>query len=443
MPAIHRLTKSRGKAKIKVSKKRQAVMNKILESYSEEQETTIAVIQELIPLGLKAVGEELQREVKELAGKRYQRGGDASRWGSQAGSVYLRDQKLPIMVPRVRDTKANQEIRLTSYEKLQEPFAADRQTFLKLLNGISTHKYRQSAELVPEVFGISASNVSKRFQFQSAQRLEQLQTRSLAEYDFMAIFVDGKRYAEDEILLVLGVTLSGVKMVLGVEQIHSENARAIEQFFSKLIDRGLAFDQGILFIIDGSKGIERAVEQRFGVYAFIQRCQWHKRENVISYLDDAQQSLCRRRMQQAYAKTTYAEAKQELEKLDRELSKINPSAAASLNEGLEETLTLHRLGVAPELGKSLNTTNCIESMMSQLGQYTDKVDRWHNGQQILRWAAAGLLEIEARLNRIRGSRYLRILRFKMQEIIKERQNLKNPTNVRKSNVSQVASVANR
>ena len=439
----HNLTKKRGKAKIKVSKKRQAVMNKILESYSEEQDTTIAVIQELIPLGLKAVGEELQREVKELAGKRYQRGGDTSRWGSQPGSVYLRDQKLPIMVPRVRDTKANQEIRLTSYEKLQEPFAGDHQTFLKLLNGISTHKYRQSAELVPEVFGISASNVSKRFRFQSAQCLEQLQTRSLAEHDFIAIFVDGKRYAEDELLLVLGVTLSGVKMVLGIEQIHSENARAIEQFFSKLIDRGLAFDQGILFIIDGSKGIERAVEQRFGVYAFIQRCQWHKRENVISYLDDAQQSLCRRRMQQAYAKTTYAEAKQELEKLDRELSKINPSAAASLNEGLEETLTLHRLGVAPELGKSLNTTNCIESMMSQLGQYTDKVDRWHNGQQILRWAAAGLLEIEARLNRIRGSRYLRILRFKMQEIIKERQNLKKSTSVRKSNVSQIVCVGDR
>lgn len=439
----YNVTKSRGKAKIKVSKKRQAVMNKILESYSEEQDTTIAVIQELIPLGLKAVGEELQREVQELAGKRYQRGSEVSRWGSQPGSVYLRDQKLPINVPRVRDTKINQEIRLTSYEKLQHPFAGDRQTFLKLLNGISTHKYQQSAELVPEVFGISASNVSKRFRFQSAQRLEQLQTRSLADHDFVAIFVDGKRYAGDELLLVLGVTLSGVKMVLGVEQIHSENARAIEQFFSKLIDRGLVFDQGILFIVDGSKGIDRAIGQRFGMYAFIQRCQWHKRENVISYLDDAQQDLCRRRMKQAYAKTTYAEAKQELEKLDSELSKINPSAAASLREGLEETLTLHRLGVAPELGKSLSTTNCIESVMSQLGQYTDKVDRWHNGQQILRWTAAGLLEIEGRLNRIHGARYLKILHFKMHEIIKEHQDRKNSAHVRKSNVSQVVAVGDR
>ena len=114
----HNLTKKRGKAKIKVNKKRQAVMNKILESYSEEQNTTIAVIQELIPLGLKAVGEELQREVQELAGKRYQRGGDVSRWGSQPGSVYLRDQKLPIEVPRARNTQTNQEIRLKSYEKL-------------------------------------------------------------------------------------------------------------------------------------------------------------------------------------------------------------------------------------------------------------------------------------------------------------------------------------
>lgn len=443
MPALHRLTKSRGKAKIKVSKKREAVMNKILESYSEEQDTMIAVIQELIPLGLKAVGEELQREVQELAGKRYQRGGEISRWGSQPGSVYLRDQKLPIMVPRIRNTNTHQEIRLQGYKKLQQSFDGDRQTFLKLLNGISTHKYQQSAELVPEVFGISASNVSKRFRSKSAQRLEQLQTRSLAEHDFVAIFVDGKRYAADGLLLALGVTLDGIKMILGIEQIHSENSRAIEQFFNKLVDRGLVFDQGILFIVDGSKGIDRAIEQRFGIYAFIQRCQWHKRENVISYLDDAQQELCRRRMKQAYAKTTYTEAKGELEKLDGELSKINPSAAASLREGLEETLTLHRLGAAPELGKSLNTTNCIESVMSQLGQYTDKVDRWHNGQQILYWTAAGLLEIEGRLNRIFGARYLKILRFKMQQIVKERQNLKDSKTIRKSNVSEVVTVGDR
>ncbi len=435
----HTLTKTRGKAKIKVNEKRQAVMNKILKSYSEEQDVTIAVIQELIPLGLKAVGETLQREVQELAGQRYEHGHDASRWGSQPGSVYLRDQRLPIMVPRVRNIQTNQEIRLKSYEKLQEPFDGDRQTFLKLLNGISTHKYRPSAELVPEVFGISASNVSKRFRLKSAQRLEQLQTRSLAEHDFVAIFVDGKRYAQDGLLIALGITLEGAKMILGIEQIHSENARAIEQFFQKLINRGLAFEQGILFIIDGSKGMERAIEQRFGIYALIQRCQWHKRENVIAYLDEAQQELCRRRMKEAYAKTTYSEAKHELEKLQAELSKINPSAANSLTEGLEETLTLHRLGLAPELGKSLNTTNCIESVMSQLGQYTDKVDRWHNGQQILRWTAAGLLEIETRLNRIRGTRYLKILRFKMQEIIKERQT----KTFKKSNVSQVVSVGDR
>lgn len=439
----YNVTKSRGKAKVKISEKRRAVMNKILESYSEKQDTAIAVIQELIPLGLRAVGEELQREIQELAGKRYRRGDGTSRWGSQPGSVYLRDQKLPIHVPRLRNTKTNEEIRLKSYEKFQKPFDGDRQTFLRLLNGISTHKYRQSAELVPEVFGISASNLSKRFKFQTAQRLEQLQTRSLAEHDFVAVFVDGKRYAADGLLIALGVTVSGVKIILGIEQMHSENGRAIEQFFNKLIERGLSFEQGILFIIDGSKGITRAIEQRFGIYAFIQRCQWHKRENVISYLDDAQQSLCRRRMRQAYAKTTYAEAKQELKKLDHELSKINPSSAASLREGLEETLTLHRLGVAPEVGKSLNTTNCIESVISQLGQYTDKVDRWHNGQQILRWTAAGLLEIEPRLNRIRGARFLKILRFKMQEIIKERQNLKNPIAIKKTGVSHIVLTGDR
>ena len=419
MPIKFNVTKRRGKAKIKIDHKRKEVMNKIVDSYSEEFDVKMALIQELIPLGLKAVVNELQGEVKKLAGERHERGGDNARWGKQNGSVYLRDQKLPIQVPRVRNTVTNQEVQLQSYQRLQEPFAGDEQTVLKLLHGLSTHKYSQSASLAGEVFGISPSNLSKRFKQQTTKTLKQFYNRSLKEYDIVGIFIDGKRYAEDGLMVALGITIDGKKVFLGIESSHSENAKAIEQWLSRLIERGLKFEQGILFIVDGSKGIRKAIKARFGHYAFIQRCQWHKRENVTSYLDDTQKSLCQRRMKEAYAKTTYKEAENELKKIYQELLNVNESAANSLAEGLEETLTLHELGLSPELSKSLNTTNCIESVMSQLGQYTDKVDRWHNNWQVLRWTAAGLMDIEPKLNKIQGAHYLNILRFKMQEAIKK------------------------
>ena len=311
------------------------------------------------------------------------------------------------------------------YQRLQQPLNDDRQTILKLLNGISTHRYEQSAELVPEVFGISASNVSKRFKVKSAEALRKLSNRSLANEDILCIFIDAKRFAKDGLLLALGVTTDGKKIVLGIEQSYSENSKVAEEFLERLIERGLRFEEGILFVVDGSKGIRRAIENRFAEQGFIQRCQWHKRENVIAYLDPTQQALCRRRMQDAYQKTTYKEAKAALMRLHQELEKVNQSAANSLLEGLEETLCLHQLGVSPEIGKSLNTTNCIESVMSQIEQYTQKVDRWHNSAQILRWNAASLLEIEPKLRKIKGFRCLKVLRYKMQQEIKERLNREN------------------
>ena len=429
MPMKLNITRRRGKAKIKIEEKREAVMRRISESYSEEFDVKMRVIQDLIPLGLRAVGEELQNEVKRLAGKKHSRGTDNAYWGGQNGSIYLRDQKFPIKVPRVRNTTRNEEVILETYQKFQRPFKDDQDTFLKLLYGISTHKYEESSSLAAEAFGVSASNLSKRFKRQSSDKLRELQERSLSEQDIIVIFIDAKRYAEDGLMAALGVRVDGEKFVLGIEQMHGENAKAIGQWLEKLIERGLKFEEGILFIIDGSKGIKKAIEHRLSDYALIQRCQWHKRENVIAYLDESQKVICRRRMQEAYAKTTYLEAKAELDKLHQELLSVNESAAKSLQEGLEETLTLHHLGLSAELKKSLSTTNCIESVMSQLGQYTDKVDRWHNSNQILRWSAAGLLDVEKRLYKIHGHHYLKVLRLKLKEMIKHRRELNNQKNM--------------
>ena len=331
----------------------------------------------------------------------------------------MRDQKIPISVPRVRDVVANREIELKAYQRLQSP-SNDNEAMRRLLHGLSTHKYHESSALTAEAFGISASNLSKKFKKCSGDKLKELQTRSLAQEDIVAIFIDAKRYADDGVVVGLGVTIDGKKVVLGIEQIHSENGRVIEQWLDRLMERGLKFEKGILFIIDGSKGIRKAIENKFSVYALIQRCRWHKRENVVAYLDAAQQSVFRRRLQEAYALTTHKEAKASLMKLHQELEKVNVSAANSLREGLEDTLTIHQLGLSSELAKHLSTTNCIEGVMSQMGSYTDKVDRWHNSDQILRWTGMSLMDIEPRLNRIYGHRYLNILRFKLLKIVEER-----------------------
>lgn len=414
------IAKKRRKWKKKVTQRRKALKDMMSLNEIGDIDVKMTLIQALIPVGLEAVNKELQKEVILLAGEKHIHGKENVRWGSQGGSVYLLDQKVPMMTPRVRNKRYNLEVPLTSYQRLQEPYQAGEQVFKKLLNGLSTHRYRECAELAPEVFGISASNLSKRFKYATAAKLRQLQERRLDRYDFVAVFIDGKRYADDGLMIALGITLEGQKVILGIEQIATENSRALEQFFSNLIDRGLRYEEALLFIVDGSKGIAKAIRKVFPSSYVIQRCLYHKIENVISYLPKGLQMIWRAKLRAAYKETKYEAAKRALGKLEAELEDINPSAAASLREGIEETLSLHRLGIYPELGKSFSSTNCIESVMSQLGQYTDKVDRWRGGSHIQRWAAAGLLEIEPRLNKIYGYRYLNLLKMKLREEIKTR-----------------------
>ena len=222
---------------------------------------------------------------------------------------------------------------------------------------------------------------------------------------------------------ISGDTITNNQVVLGIEQMATENHRPIAQFLERLVERGLRYDEGILFIIDGSKGIRKAIEEVFPLCGVIHRCHYHKTENVVSYLPKGLQMVWRAKLRAAYRQNKHEAAMRALEKLAAELHDINPSAEASLREGLEETLSLHKLGLYAELGKSLASTNCIESVMSQLGQYTDKVDRWRGGSHIQRWAAAGLLALEPRLQKMRGYRYLKLLRVKLQEEITKRQKI--------------------
>jgi transposase-like protein len=363
--------------------------------------------------------EVLEQEVIALAGERYKRQGITGydRWGKQWGSVYLRDQKLPILVPRVRNQQEDKEIQLRSYERLQEPRNGDEGVLKRILHGLSCRRYGACAEAVPEAFGLSGSTVSKRYIRASARELKKLCERRLEGYNFVALFLDGKIFGTDEMVIALGVTVEGRKIPLGFVQTGTENERVGREMIEGLLERGLKIADGLLCVIDGSKGLRKALYEVLGGKVLVQRCQWHKRENVIGYLPKGMQASMRRRLQEAYEEPTYEKAKEKLLKIRKELQEINRSAVNSLDEGFEETLTLHRLGLFQELGISFKTTNCMESLMALIGQKTDKVDYWRNSDQKHRWLAAALLDIEPRLRRVKRYRYLPQLRVAIQRVI--------------------------
>ncbi len=383
------------------------------ERYLTDLDTMVPLIQTLIPLGLQAFAEVMQAEVAQLAGAKYSRTGGQPglvRWGRQRGSIFLADQKVPVAVQRVRDRLRDAEIPLRSYQQLQTPRRADGGLFRKILLGLSCRDYRASAEAVPEAFCLSPSSVSRRFIRASATQLQALQERRLDGYDFVALVLDGKTFAADAMVVALGITVTGEKVVLGFVQTASENERVCAAFLRELLERGLDAARGLLCVVDGAKGLRKAIATVFGARTPVQRCQWHKRENVVAHLPKGQQVAWRRKLQAAYEKPTYAEAKAALGRVRNELRLLNESAVRSLDEGLEETLTLHRLGVFPQLGISLKTTNCLESLNALVEQRTAKVDHWRSSDQKQRWLAAALLDIEPRLRRIKGFCALPLLR---------------------------------
>ncbi|MCK4237350.1 MAG: transposase [Candidatus Krumholzibacteria bacterium] len=385
----------------------------------------VEIIRSLIPIGLIAVYEELDREVDKLAGKRYNRKVDeglGSRHGTNRGTAKIAGQKIPIRVPRVR--KGGKEIPLESYTELHKGKEPSELLLKRVLYGISCRNYEAAAESVPGAIGLSSSTVSRQFIEASAEELRRFREKDLSAYDIAVIFLDGKTFAEDTMVIALGVTMNGEKVVLGFVQTQTENKRVISQFLSSLIDRGLDMNNGILFVIDGAKGLRSSIREVFEGKALVQRCQWHKRENVVSHLPRSDQGYWRKRLQKAYQRPTYEEARRELRKIRGELELINQSAVASLDEGFEETLTLHRLGMFSLLGRSLKTTNCLESINAMAEERCCKVDSWKNSSQKQRWLASTLIDIEPRLRKLLGHRHLPKLRDVIMKELKINSNPK-------------------
>jgi transposase-like protein len=245
-----------------------------------------------------------------------------------------------------------------------------------------------------------------------------MQERDLSGEDVVALFLDGKTFADATMVVALGITLYGEKRFLGFIETDTENERVLTPFLRSLLERGLDISQGLLVVIDGGKGLRAAVKKAFRNRALVQRCQWHKRENVVSYLSRSEQTPLRKRLQRAYDRPEYDEALKALTQIHGELEERNQSAAASLEEGLEETLTLHRLGVYAVLGRSFKTTNCLESVNALVEERCAKVDHWKNSSQRQRWLATALVDIEPRLRKVVGYRHLSKLREALQRELK-------------------------
>jgi len=412
---MKKIVQIKGKSKVKRAKPVEVMQ---LSAYGVlGANSRIAMIQEIIPIGLMHVADELQREVEQLTGKRYERDGipGYDRWGKQQGSVYVQDQRIPILIQRVRDTRNNKEVPLVTYKKFQQPTTRiDEKLLRRILHGLSCGNYRECSEAIPEALLLSLSTVSRRYIRASMRKLRELMERRLDGYDFVAIVIDGKTFGDDEIIMTIGVTIEGKKVVLGIIQTGTENYKVSRGFLLRLIDRGLRYDEGLLCVIDGAKGLRKAINDVFGVHGIVQRCKWHKRENVVSYLSKSLQAELRKKLQAAYQKKDYEKAKVAFHAIKTELKLINESAVNSLEGGFEETFTIYRLGMHKQLRKSFTTTNRIESIHALVGQKTDKIDYWKNSSQKQRGVATSLLDIEQRPNKVDGYRHLAELRNALQ-----------------------------
>jgi transposase-like protein len=364
---------------------------------------------------MKIVANSLMKSsVEEKCGERYSREkpeeGRYSRWGYNRGSIKVGDEKVPIEVPRYYDEELKRTQNSDIYGQIKEQESPNEQMIKSILLGLSQRDYGQLSKTIAESFGLSQSTISRKFIEESTEALESWEKRDLGNYDFLALMIDGKYLSREQIVLCLGITTSGEKLIVGFIQTVSENTEAVKGLLRNLIERNFRFSKGLLCILDGSKGLSKAVKETFGNHCLIQRCQWHKRENVTSYLSEKDQPIYRARLQSAYSEPTYEEAKSKLIAIWNDLIKINRTAANSLREGLEETLTLHRLGLSAELGRSLNTTNCMENVNSKLGNYLRKIKHWKSPDMLARWIAMGLIEIESRLRRINNCKKLYLLR---------------------------------
>jgi putative transposase len=361
-----------------------------------------------VEMGLKVAQCLLEDEVTQRCGQRHERqpGRQETRFGHQAGFITIAGQKVSLAKPRVRSTHGRGEADLERYRLLQSPDAMPQAALEHLVNGVSTRRYEQVVQLARAGFGVKKSSVSRGFVRASAAEVERLAARRFEDERFAVIFVDAQPYAGEMMVVALGITTAGEKRLLGLRQGATENATVVTSLLEDLRERGVRTDVPTLFVLDGAKALRAAVIRVWGKFAVIQRCQIHKRRNVEAHLPDKHHEELGQRLNAAYHETNQTQALTLLRATVKWLRRIHPAAAGSLEEGLEETLTVVRLGVPELLRKTLSTTNPIESAFSVAESVTRRVKRWRDGDMRERWCVAGLVDAESRFNRVKGHKHM-------------------------------------
>jgi putative transposase len=353
-----------------------------------------------VAVGLEVMAELMEVEVTDLAGPKgkHNPARTAKRHGSEHGTVTLGGR-------RVGDDE--HELPVTSYETFTSADLLADGMVARMLSGLSTRGYPVGLEPVgasveQTASGTSHSAVSRRFVAATAERLTALLGRPLGGHRWLIVFLDGFSMGEHLLVGALGVTADGTKVPLGVVEGTTENTAVCTRLVAGLRDRGLDAERGVLFVLDGGKALAAAVRNVFGGKALVQRCRRHKERNVLDHLPEAERLLIQRRLRAAWATQDAEQAQQELETLARGLARKRPGAAASLREGLAETLTVNRLGVGSKLIKTVESTNPVESMIEIVRDHAGRVKRWSSGEMALRWTAAGMLAAEAQFRRVKG-----------------------------------------
>jgi putative transposase len=357
--------------------------------------------------GLQLMQLLMEEEVKRLVGERSQSipGRTANRWGSERGYCVVMGQKVPVERPRVRSTE-DREVRLGSYEMFHRGEPLTETVWEKLMLGLTTRKYGEAVREFTEAYGLEKSAVSEHFIEASRVKLKQLMERRLEKKKFCALLVDATPFEGQQMVAAMGVGYDGTKMILGIWQGATENATVVGELLGDLMNRGFDFTEPRLYVLDGGRALHAAVKKYAGESAPIQRCQVHKRRNVLDHVTDEDKPVVAKKLNAAYAMEDYAAARQALDGLHRELMHLNPSAARSLAEGLEETLTVHRLHVPQQLRMTLASTNVIESAFSIVETVCRNVKRWHGGDQRERWVASGLLIAQKQFRRVKGHKQI-------------------------------------
>jgi putative transposase len=365
-----------------------------------------------VAAGLAVMQAMFEAEITEIAGPKGKHNPDrvAVRHGSEKGSVTLGGRRVPVDRPRARSIDGH-EVPLQAYAHFAAEDLLSQVVMERMLAGVATRRHARTAEPVGEqVSGTqkstSKSAVSRRFVRQTETALGELMARDLAGEDIKVLMLDGEHLAERCVVVALAITADGTKKPVGLWDGSTENKTVVRSLLADLVERGLAFNDGLLVVLDGAKALSAAVREVFGTKALIQRCTLHKRRNIAEHLPDKDKQWVDAKLVKAFGHADPDQGLRNAKHLAAQLDKSYPGAAASLREGLEEMFTVARLGIDGRLAKTLTTSNPVESMISIARATNRNVTRWRDGQMVLRWTAAGMLNAERSFRRIKGHKQM-------------------------------------